>query len=188
MEINSPEFAKAVQPLLAQAVEAALKPFTDKLTKMESDATAIATARQADEKKQSELAVATAKAALEPHIKRGAIAPQDKDTIAFWEAQLVATPAIASAQLSKMKGVNGFALNLPAPADTTGAVLPHEGVIAKAKEAMTANPTRFKSLAQAMQAQMQTPDGDRAYRSYRDLVVAGDARFPQMQVSKASNN
>ena len=69
--------------------QAALSAVTDKLTTFETN--------------ETNRVKASAKAAVQPHITRGAIAPEDTASITFWENAWVANASTTEAQLAKLQ-------------------------------------------------------------------------------------
>jgi hypothetical protein len=62
--------------------------------------------------------------------------------------------------------------------------MPHDGILAAAKELRTKNPEAFKSDGAAVEAYCRTAQGKAAYESYRESILAGDPRLPHAKVTK----
>jgi len=139
--------------IIETAMGTALKPITDKITQFETDAKNNRTAQ--------------AKAAVQVHVKRGAIAPQDTDSIKFWEEQHIADAAKAETQMGKLTArATSVRLTTSAAGDTTTDT-PVEmndsenRVFAQAKKIQ--GDKKDINTAQALEAFLRTPEGNQAY-------------------------
>lgn len=159
----------------AKAVDSAMKPLSDKIVLLETQVN----------KNATDAALASAKAVLQPHIDRGAIAPQDTDTIKAMTDMVIANAAGAEKILGKLPGQKFQ--RLTTGTGTTGSDtgnLPQDGIMAAAKDLRKNNPDTFKSDADAVTAYLSSPAGKAAYEQYRDAVISGDPRLPVAQIRK----
>lgn len=169
--MNEQELATAV----AKAVDSAIKPLSDKIVALETKATEAATA-------QAKAAEQAAVSAVQRHVDRGAIAPQDTETIGFWKNAYLASASAAEAQMSRLPGKKF--VRMTAGTGTAGAgALPHDGIIAAAKDLRAKN-TGLASDAQAIEAYMATPAGKRDYEAYRDSIISGQSGLPTALIRK----
>lgn len=187
---------------MTKVIADALKPLGDRLTKLESTATAAAAATtgnpataEATTKLITEAIAkanqpllekitnlenagrtateAQARAAVEEHgIKAGRILAQDKDSIAFWEGTIKAD-AKAVEQLKKMHVNPAFMKVVQANGTTTTTGDAGEHeFVAKARDYATAN-----KIENALEAQAKfagTRDGKTLYDDYRQSLAAGN--------------
>lgn len=151
-------------------VQTAMKPVTDKLADIE---------KQAGENR-----TAQAKAAVQSHINRGAIGPEDKDSINFWTESVLKDPDKAAKAMAKLPGrrFNPLAPNASA-ATGTAAGADHD-IIEGARAMAKAAPDRFKSEPDAIAAFATTQRGDAAYKAYRESLLAGHSGMPTVSVNK----
>jgi hypothetical protein len=151
--------AAAADEKLTQIITGALKPLTDKVAAFE---TAQATALTAQ-----------AKAAVQKHVDRGAIAPEEKmpdGTLAveFWQGQFKANAANAEFAMGKLAGksltliIRGAGGSATATAADASFSEPENRAFAKMKELRKDNKA-YASDADAMQAWLRTPEGNAAY-------------------------
>lgn len=172
----------------------ALKPTNDRLTQLESrlpapaTAAATATAAQPNIGDQIQTAVAAAmkpvmdqiksvetnavkaqaKAAIQPHIERGAIAPNDNDTIAAYETMWTANAKVAEAQMAKLPGTKGGRLTFNArnnPTEQATAQEPEGQLVAMASALLDKNP-KIRP-AEALIAAARTAAGQGQYMEFR---------------------
>lgn len=166
---------------LSQLITAANQPLVDRITALETKAASATqpAGQQTDARlgeidtrlKQIEAAtkqttVAAAKAAVAVHARRGAIPPQDAETIAFWEAQYQADPAKTEAVMAKIPAnpvLSGQYTTAGAGAQTTAAAVnTAEGFVSQVKAKCADGKT---NKADALQAVIQTnPEGYKAWR------------------------
>lgn len=181
-QTSETRMTEAEKKELAQLITAANQPLVDRITALETkaaSATTPAAGQQTDARlgdidtrlKQIEAATkqttaAAAKAAVAVHARRGAIPPQDAETIAFWEAQYQADPAKTEAVMAKLpaNGVlagqyttAGSGAQTQAAAATTA-----EGFVAQVNAKCADGKT---NKADALQAVIATnPEGYKAWR------------------------
>jgi predicted Zn finger-like uncharacterized protein len=145
---------------ISTAVTAALKPVQDKIISFET--------AQKDELK------ARAKAAVQKHVQRGAIAPQDADAIAFWETSYLLDPAKAETIMGKITPARaGAAARLTssaggAAAAAAAATEPEDVFMAKAKA--FAKEHDIKNEGDALIAFGRTPEGAELAEQFRGKV------------------
>lgn len=136
---------------ITSAVAKAMEPVTRKLAEIETNSVR-----------------AVARAAVEPHITRGAIAPQDNDGIKLWEDMWIANAKAAEAQMAKLPGVRPSRIinttRNNGTENATGAE-PEDRIIAKATEA--AGKDKNLNLAEAVIAQARSPQGQADYIEFR---------------------
>jgi len=156
-KMTETEIATAV----AKGVEAANKPLVEKINGLETKITGF-------EKNQ---ATAQAKTAVQKHVQRGAIAPQDADGIAFWETAYAASAENAEKQMAKLPVVaRGRVIPGTTSTATAGAADPAGNIVAQAQEIRKKN-TAFASDAAAMEVYLRTPQGIADYESFRKTVA-----------------
>jgi hypothetical protein len=143
------EIATAV----ARGVEAANKPLVTKLTELETQLAGI---------KQTN-ATALAKAAVQKHVQRGAIAPQDADSITFWETAYAASAENAEKQMGKLPVVSRGRVIQNTTTTTTANADHAATALAKARELRTKNPTAYANDAAALDAWLHSAEGNAAY-------------------------
>ena len=145
-------------PDLAQVVAAALKPVTDKITEFETI--------------QKDARIASAKAAVQVHVVRGAIAPEDTAAVKFWEDSYLASASAAEAILAKLPGKQVARIIRGNGGQITGTVgaTPEDRVIAAAKSLREKQPADFKSDAEAVEAYLRTPQGQAEYSAFRETI------------------
>lgn len=178
---NASTMTEAEKLELKQLITAATEPLVSRLTALETKAASATqpAGQQTDARlgdidtrlKQIEAAtkqttVAAAKAAVAVHARRGAIPPQDAETVAFWEAQYQADPAKTEAVMAKLPAnpvLAGQYTTASAGAQTTAAAAnTAEGFVAQVK-AKCADGKINK--ADALQAVIATnPEGYKAWR------------------------
>jgi hypothetical protein len=140
---------------LRKIVTDVVKPLTDKLTAFETN--------------ETNRVKASAKAAVQPHVTRGAIAPEDKDTITFWENAWVANASTTEAQLAKLPGkAVTRVIRGNGTTTATGATGEHAFLV-KARE--FAKTHEIKDSVQALTAFASTAEGRELYDQYRKEVV-----------------
>jgi hypothetical protein len=174
-EQEKTELSNLIATASAKAVDSAMKPLSDKIVLLETQVN----------KNATDAALASARAVLQPHIDRGAIAPQDTDAIKTMTDMVIANAAGAEKILAKLPGTK-FP-RLTTSTGTTGADtgnLPQDGIMAAAKDLRKNNPDAFKSDADAVTAYLSSPAGKAAYEQYRDAVISGDPRLPVAQIRK----
>jgi hypothetical protein len=147
-----------LETTVAAAVTTALKPITEKLATLET-ATRLETAR----------------AKLAPHIRRGAIAPDDQDSIGVWTDAVLKDPEKAEKAMAKLPGrrlgqITGAA---GSAALEIGAAGPDAEIRTKATAMAKGAPDRFKRPEDALASYLTGREGDAAYRAYRDQVLNG---------------
>lgn len=140
------EIATAV----AKAVEQAVAPLKTELESLK--------------KNSSDVAIASAKATVQLHIKRGAIAPNDTSSQEFWEKALIANASGAEAQLNRLPGKKLSQLTTGNGDNNEVDVTPQGTFMAKAKEYGTANKL---SDTDAMIAYAKTPEGATLYKEFQ---------------------
>lgn len=164
---------------LKQLITAAHQPLVDRITALETKATTPGPGQQTDARlvefdtrlKQVEVSArqttaAQAKAAVDVHARRGAIPPQDAESITFWEGQYQADPAKTEAVLAKMASnpVLGVQYTQARSGQHTAAAPAHtaEGFVAQ----VTAKCADGKGTkAEALQAVItHNPEGYKAWR------------------------
>jgi hypothetical protein len=161
-------------PALKTAIESAVKPLEDRITAL----------AKANEDRDKNAVEAAAKAALQPHIARGAIAPQDNDAIAFWTNAYKADAKNTEAALAKLPGKNGLRIVLPAAGATATAAasgFAEDRIAANAKEL---NKDGKLAGAKATDAYLHSKQGDADYRQYRDDLISGNSRFATVTFNK----
>ena len=147
----------AVLAALKGVVETATKPLADKITAFET----------ADKDR----AVASAKAAVHRHITRGAIPPQDKTTIEFWENAYIANAAQAETQLGKLPGTKTATVivNADGTSTVTTPVQPEDVFIANAKAFGEKN--KIANEAEALIAYGRSAEGAELLTKFREKVA-----------------
>jgi hypothetical protein len=152
------EIATAV----AKGVEAANKPLVAQITALETKLTGL----------EKSTATAQAKAAVQKHVTRGAIAPQDADTITFFETAFASDAAGTEKLMGKLPVVSrGRVIPQTTSATATAGAgdSPEATALAKARELRGKNPTAYASDAVALDAWLHSPEGNAAYAE----VLAG---------------
>ncbi len=165
--------------LITTSIETAVKPLTDKVTAFET--------AQANSLK------AQAKSAVQVHVGRGAIAPEEKMPsgkllVDYWADQWLANPADAEVAMAKLPGKTPRRIiSNPSTGGTTtataGAVEPEERLLAMAKDLRDKNKA-IASDAAAIEVIMKTPEGRAIYEQYRNDVVTGADRLAKQQLAK----
>ena len=178
-QMNDQEIATAV----AKGVEAAIKPLGETISALGKKVEALETSTTA----QTKEATAAAKSAVQKHVARGALAPQDTKAIAFWEAAHVANAADAEEQLGKIAVLNRGRV---IPAGTNGTITgqaeePEARIIAAASGLRSKNPTAFASDAAALEATLRTKQGREDYEQFRNDIASGVARGKSVQVNRS---
>jgi len=156
---------------LTKAIAKALKPVTDKLDAIELG--------------QTENRKAQAKAAVQTHVSRGAIAPADTASVEFWEKTWLADAAAAEVQLKKLPGkAQGRFIENPGQGTHTATSAVE---MSEAERLMLEGASKLKeknkaiaSNAQALEAFLRTPEGNALYAqtlagrsaNRRDIVQA----------------
>jgi hypothetical protein len=140
------------------AVASALKPISDRL-----------------EKTEQRTQTALARAAIQPHINRGAIAPQDNDAINGWEASWLANAKFAEAQMAKLPGCRpGGRIVMGGSAEregATAAVEPQDRMMSAAAKAVEKNPKL--TTAEALIAHARSSEGQAEYQEFRRDFAVG---------------
>lgn len=159
---------KLDETALTKAIAAAMKPFSDKLDKFEGDAVALRKAQ--------------AKAAVQKHVQRGAILPDEKmpdgttTAVDFYEGLHLANAANAEAVMNKLPGKVNSRIILGAGAGgtaTAGAVeFSHEEsqILAGARKLRETNKA-LASDAQAVEAFLKTTEGKALYETIHNQRV-----------------
>lgn len=149
----APEFATAVKNVIG----AEIKPLKEQIVSLETERKNDATAR--------------AKAAVQKHVDRGAIAPQDKDAIADWESQYVADPDKAERMMGRLASAKGTGRITSSGGGTAAgantAVEPEDVFMAKAKEFGEKNKL---NETDALIAFGRTAEGAELQQQFRDKV------------------
>ena len=141
-------------PDISKIVTDAIKPLMDRITTSETN-----------------VQKASARAAVQPHIERGAIAPQDNDTIGFWEGAWIANAKHAETEMKKLPGVKTgrfttVQLNKPGENAAANGAEPQDQIMAAAKEIAKASNGKV-SLADAIIAQARSAEGQEQYMQFR---------------------
>jgi hypothetical protein len=145
--------------LIGTAVSAALKPLTDKLDNAEKNTVK-----------------ANAKAAIQPHIQREAIAPGDTATITFWENAWIADAKAAEAQMARLPGKKASRV-LTSTARSEADTTPTEpdAQIMEAAASMAEKSNGKFSKADALIAYCRT-GGQEAYKEFRSTWMEQPAK------------
>jgi len=146
----------ASEDRVTQIITLALKPVTDRLAKLDEDG-----------KKSMQ---AQAKAAVLAHVKRGAIAPEDTDTIATFEESYLANADRTEKAMAKLPS-RRFQVVTTAGGSTSTATAgtePEQQYLAKAKEFGKENKL---SDAEALVAYGRTTEGAALYTEFRAKFV-----------------
>lgn len=145
------EIATAV----AKGVEAATKPLGEQITKLNEKINSL----------EQTNATASAKAAVAKHVARGAIAPQDADSIKFFETAYASDAAGTEAILNKLPVISRGRVIPQGHSNTAtnGAADPSERILAGALALKKSNPTAFASDASALAAYLASPQGNAEY-------------------------
>lgn len=144
-----------VKTALKDGITAELKPLSEKITAIEQNGVK-----------------ASAKAAVQVHINRGAVPPGDAATIEFWEKAYIADAKSAEAQLAKIPGkantriINGRAHDSVA----TNSAEPEHAFMAKAKEYATTH--KITSEAEAIAKYADTVEGAEFYKEFRNKIAS----------------
>lgn len=171
--------AGAADDKITNIITLALKPLTEKVTAFETA--------------QTNNLKAQAKSAVQVHVVRGAIAPEEKlpsgKLVAdYWADQWLANPADAEVAMAKLPGKRPTRL-ITSPSNggtyttTAGAIEPEDKLIAMAKDLREKNKA-IASDAAALEALMKTAEGRALYEQFRNDIVSGaaKARLPQQNV------
>jgi len=156
--------AAAGETELTKAIAQALEPVTQKLTAIENAA--------------GENRKAQAKAAVQTHVSRGAIAPADTKSIEFWEKAHLADAASAEEQLKKLPGkAQARFISNPGQGTSTGTASAVEMSDAERQMLEGARKLRqenkaLASDAQALEAFLRTEEGNALYAE----TLAGRSR------------
>jgi hypothetical protein len=170
--------AAAADDKITKLITDALKPVTDKLTAFETG--------------QQNTLKAQAKAAVQVHVQRGAIAPEEKTpggklVVDFWADQYLANAADAEFAMAKLPGKTMRRVIINPTGSTTAtaadAVDPEEKILAQARALREKNPTAYASDGAAVDALMKTAAGRELYEEFRDDVVAGVDRLPKQTLA-----
>lgn len=155
----APEFATAVNGV----VSAAVKPLTEKITALE--------------KERKDDGMARAKDAVQAHVRRGAIAPEEKMAsgklaVDYWAEQYMASAADAEAVMSRLPG-KGPRRTIANPGQAGSQVAsasgsPADEIMASAKDMRQKQPDDFRTDAGALIAVCRTPAGYAKYREFMD--------------------
>jgi hypothetical protein len=151
--------AAAAAPDIGKIVTDALKPVVDRFNKLEADTQK-----------------ASARAAIQPHINRGAIAPQDNDTIKFWEDSWTANAKGAEAQLARLPSLKTGRLNLgqknTAAENAAASGAEPDAQIMAAAEEIAAKGNGKMTLADALIATARSPQGQENYMKFRQSFAS----------------
>lgn len=141
--------------IIAKAVGDAIKPFADKLDNAEKETKKV-----------------QARAAIEPHIKRGAIGPQDTDTITFWENAWTANAKSAESQLTRLPGKTPSRITSPTRAEDGGGAEadPEQQLLEKAAD-IVAKANGKLNFGDVLIAQARTAEGEKQYRQFRETFA-----------------
>jgi hypothetical protein len=162
------EIATAV----AKGVEAANKPLVAQITALETKLTGL----------EKSTATAQAKAAVQKHIARGAIAPQDTDTITFFETAFAGDAAGTEKLMGKLPVIQRGRVIPQTTTATAGAGdSPESTAIAKARELRIKNPTAYASDAAALDAWLHSPEGNAAYG---EVLAGRDPKRGDLRTAK----
>ncbi len=135
---------------------------------------------EALDKRDKEAATAKAKAAVQVHVNRGAIAPEDKDTIEFYQAGYLVDADKAEKAMAKLpgksfRGMTSASGGQAAAAAAAASGEPQHVFIAKAKEFGKTN--KIENESEALVAFGRSAEGRALYEDFRrNYVTKGAAK------------
>lgn len=144
---------------------------------------AVETAIRPINEREASHAKARAKSAVQAHVGRGAIAPEDADTIGFYEKNYLADADGTEKAMAKLPGRRFQPVTPGAAGTVTGSTGPDQEIRAAAKETQKRNPN-LKSETEAVEAHLCTPQGNAAYQAYRSQLLSGASGLPTRMVNK----
>jgi hypothetical protein len=149
--------AAAGDEKIIKLITDANKPLMEKLTAMETAGT--------------EAKKAQAKAAVQAHVKRGAIAPEDKDSLSIYESAYLADADQAERAMAKLPAKSFTRLTTSGAGATATATSgePEHQFIAKAKDFAEKN--KITDAVEAQMAYARTAEGQELYGQFRQKIV-----------------
>jgi hypothetical protein len=121
---------------------------------------------------QANASTARAKEAVMAHVRRGAIAPEDSDTIGFWTEAMAKDAEKAQKQMARLPGKAFTRVTAAggATSTATAGTEPEEQFIAKAKDFAKANNIQG-GAAEVFTAYARTAEGKELYGQFRAKLV-----------------